>query len=266
MRLSERDHSPAKSGTVNGVRFDPVSTEQLAARVDAFLEHDGSHIVRFCAAHPTVLARRDSDYRSLLNSGDLNLPDGAPVAWALRLEGIKATRLPGSDAMEFLCDWGRTRGLRHYFFGGTPSVLEELRGHLEATFPGIRIVGSESPPFRPLSDAEWTSSAKRISRAQADLVWIGLGVPKQDSAAQTLKELNAAPVLLCVGAAFDFLSGAKKRAPRWMRMLALEWVHRLVSDPRRLWRRYLLGNPQFVAGVLSDYVRSRLVARRTLAQ
>jgi N-acetylglucosaminyldiphosphoundecaprenol N-acetyl-beta-D-mannosaminyltransferase len=260
MRLPACDQATAvrRSGTVNGVRFDPVSKAELADRVSSFIHEGGSHIVRFCAAHPTVLARGNSEYRTLLNSGDLNVPDGAPVAWALRLEGIEAQRLPGSDAMEFLCHWGVSLGLRHYLFGGTPSVVAALQTRLETDIPGICIVGVESPPFRPLSETEWAAVAERVTLAEADLLWIGLGVPKQDAAAQILKDLNSAPVILCVGAAFDFLSGSKRRAPRWMRTLGLEWLHRLSADPRRLWRRYLLGNPQFVAGITSDYVRSRI--------
>jgi N-acetylglucosaminyldiphosphoundecaprenol N-acetyl-beta-D-mannosaminyltransferase len=243
-----------KFGFVNGVRLDPVSPIDLAERVAQFLNRGSSHVVHFCAAHPTVLARKDAAYRDLLNRGDLNIPDGMAVAWALRLFGCPATRLAGSDAMSFLCEWGVQRMTAHYLFGGTPEVLARLKAKLEARFPGIRIVGAESPPFRPLTEEEWADAAERMRRAQADVVWIGLGAPKQDYAAERLRCLDAAPAILCVGAAFDFLSGAKKRAPRWMLSSGLEWLHRCLSEPKRLGGRYVLGNASFVAGIASDYL------------
>jgi N-acetylglucosaminyldiphosphoundecaprenol N-acetyl-beta-D-mannosaminyltransferase len=241
---------------VNSVRFDPVSPIELAERVAAFLNCGESHVVHFCAAHPTVLARGDETYRDLLNRGDLNVPDGMAVAWALRLFGCPAERLAGSDAMSFLCQWGVEHKSRHYLFGGTPAVVARLKATLEASFPGIHVVGAESPPFRPLSDEEWADAAKRIKGAGADLVWVGLGTPKQDWAADRLRELDSAPAIMCVGAAFDFLSGAKRRAPRWMQGLGLEWAHRLASDPRRLSRRYVVGNFAFLGGVVRDYRRA----------
>jgi N-acetylglucosaminyldiphosphoundecaprenol N-acetyl-beta-D-mannosaminyltransferase len=245
-----------RSGFVSGVRLDPVSTAEFAERITEFLNCGSSHVVHFCPAYSTVLAREDETYRDLLNRGDLNVPDGMAVAWALRLFGCSADRLAGSDAMSFLCEWGIKRMSRHYLFGGTPAVVARLRARLEDRFPGICVVGAESPPFRRLSEEEWADAAKRINRAGADLVWVGLGAPKQDWAADRLRELDSAPAIVCVGAAFDFLSGAKRRAPRWMQGLGLEWLHRLASDPRRLWRRYLVGNFAFLGGVARDYARA----------
>jgi N-acetylglucosaminyldiphosphoundecaprenol N-acetyl-beta-D-mannosaminyltransferase len=250
-----------RSGTVNGVRLDPVSTSELAERVEAFVDCGSSHVVHFLAAHPTVLARKDEAYRDLLNQGNLNVPDGMPVAWALRLFGCRAERLAGSDAMSFLCQWGAERGLRHYLFGGTPEVVSGLKARLEARLPGIRIVGFESPPFREFTDDDWLEAAQRISTSGADLLWVGLGAPKQDWAAAKLCGLGCAPALLCVGAAFDFLSGAKRRAPNWIQRLGLEWLHRLAHEPRRLTGRYVRTNSAFVLGAASDLLRQR--TRRT---
>jgi N-acetylglucosaminyldiphosphoundecaprenol N-acetyl-beta-D-mannosaminyltransferase len=245
---------PRQSGFVNGVRLDPVSPAELADRTAQFLNHGSSHVVHFCAAHPTVLARGDEAYRDLLNRGDLNVPDGMAVAWTLRLFGCPAERLAGSDAMSFLCEWGLDRMAAHYLFGGTPEVVGRLKARLEARFPGIRIVGAESPPFRTLTDEEWADAADRINRSGADLVWVGLGAPKQDWAAETLRELDCAPAILCVGAAFDFLSGARKRAPRWVQAIGFEWLHRWIHEPKRLVGRYLIGNTRFLGGVLRDYL------------
>jgi N-acetylglucosaminyldiphosphoundecaprenol N-acetyl-beta-D-mannosaminyltransferase len=242
---------------VNGVRFDPLRPAELGPRVASFLHCGRSHIVHFFAAHPTVLARQDAEYRSLLNRGDLNLPDGRPVVWALRLLGRRTEQITGTDGFQLLCDWGRAHGIRHFFYGGTPQVLLQLQQHLEQRYPGIEIAGTISPPFRALSDQELREDAARIRASRADLVWVGLGAPKQDVVGERLRELECAPVLLCVGAAFDFLAGVKKRAPRPLRRLGLEWLYRLAIEPRRLWRRYLLGNPQFMVGVARDYLASR---------
>lgn len=256
-------HSPAAHAAplVNGVRFDPIEISELGPRIGSFLDCDHSHVVHFLAAHPTVVARGDADYRAILNRGDLNLPDGLPVAWSLRLFGHGADQITGTDGFRLLCDWGRSRNVRHFLYGGSPQVLEDLQANLRRDYPGIEIAGAISPPFRPLSDEELEQDVARIRESGADLVWVGLGAPKQDLMAERLRELEAAPVVLCVGAAFDFLAGMKKRAPRWMQTIGFEWVYRLGAEPRRLWRRYLLGNPQFVFGIASDVVRGKTAAQ-----
>lgn len=242
---------------VNRVRLDPVAPDELPGRVAAFLACGRSHVVHFVPAHPTVLARRDDAYREVLNRGALNAVDGASVALAARLHGRRAPRTTGSDALAVLPRWGREDGISHYLYGGAPAVVRRLRERLEREVPGIEIAGAESPPFRDLSDDELEDAAVRIRATGADLLWIGLGSPKQDLVAERLLELEAAPVILCVGAAFDFVAGSKRRAPRWMRSVGLEWLFRLVQEPRRLWRRYLIGNARFVADVLGDVVRAR---------
>lgn len=250
--------APDPSGPlVNGVRIDAVSREGYLARVDAFLECGRAHVVHFCAAHPTVEARRRPDYRELLNRGELNLPDGLPVAWAARLQGYPAERLAGTDAMRLTVDWGLDRGLRHYLFGTTEETLGRLQERIVSDHPSARIVGAEAPPFRPMSEEELRRCAERMRAAGAQVVWVGLGAPKQDLVAARLRELDAAPAIMCVGAAFDFVAGVKRRAPRWMQRFGLEWAFRLAAEPRRLWRRYLVGNARFLTGVLADWVRPR---------
>ena len=242
---------------VNGVRIDSVTPEDFVEALSTFLSCGHSHVVHFCAAHPTVDARSDPSYRAVLNVGALNVPDGLPVAWAARMFGSKTERLAGTDGMQLTAEWGSQRALRHYLYGGTPQTLELLQQRLVELYPDIVIVGAESPPFRPLSDEEVAASARLMQEAGAQAVWIGLGAPKQDLMALRLRKLHAAPLILCVGAAFDFMAGTMPRAPRWMRRYGLEWAYRLSSDPRRLWRRYVLGNPRFIAGVVSDRVRPR---------
>jgi N-acetylglucosaminyldiphosphoundecaprenol N-acetyl-beta-D-mannosaminyltransferase len=243
-----------RSGSVfvNGVRIDEVEPDSFVDALGRFLACGSSHVVHFCSAHPTVEARHDARYRDLLNTGALNVADGVPVGWAARLSGSRTRRLAGSDAFALTASWGVDLGLRHYLYGGTPEALERLSRRLERDHPGIAVVGVESPPFRPLDDADLEGAARRMRDAGAEVVWVGLGAPKQDITAHRLRALDAAPAILCVGAAFDFLAGTVRRAPAWMQRSGVEWVHRLAMEPRRLWRRYLIGNPEFIAGVVTD--------------
>lgn len=247
---------------VNGVRVDPVAPGELLDAVGSFLECGGSHVVSFCAAHPTTEARRDPAYRELLNAGDLNVPDGAPVAWAASLAGgPRRRRLPGTDSLNLVASWGIDRHMRHYLYGSTPETLVAMQANLERHHPGIQIVGVEAPPFRALTAREVGASALRMREVGADAVWIGLGAPKQDVIGHRFRELEAAPAIFCVGAAFDFIARRKRRAPEWMQRNGLEWVHRLASEPTRLWKRYLVGNSRFVAGVVADRARSGRTSR-----
>jgi N-acetylglucosaminyldiphosphoundecaprenol N-acetyl-beta-D-mannosaminyltransferase len=250
------------STLVNGVRIDLVTPGGLLDALETFLACGGSHVVHFLAADPTVLARREAQYRHILNMGDLNLPDGTGVAWAAGLSGHQAKRLPGTDGMHLVARWGVKRNLSHYLFGGTSETLTRCAKTLEQRYPGIRIIRTESPPFRELSDQEMGAAASRMRAAGAEVVWVGLGTPKQDVAAERLRRLDAAPVIACVGAAFDFVAGTKRRAPAWMQDSGLEWLHRLVSEPERLWKRYLVGNPVFVAGVVRDLITGSGQKRR----
>jgi len=240
---------------VNGVRIDSLTPTNYVERLATFLSCGHSHVVHFCAAHPTVEARRDETYRDLLNKGALNVPDGMPVAWAARMFGAETERLAGTDGMHLAAMWGLERGLRHYLYGGTPETLERLQRQLEDAYPGILIVGAESPPFRPITSEERAASVRRMQEDGAQAVWVGLGAPKQDIVASELRAMRASPIILCVGAAFDFVAGDLKRAPAWMRRSGLEWAHRLAMDPRRLWKRYLIGNPEFAMGVARDWLR-----------
>jgi N-acetylglucosaminyldiphosphoundecaprenol N-acetyl-beta-D-mannosaminyltransferase len=246
---------PDRSATalrVNGVCLDPLPPEQLHGRIESFVECGLSHVVHFLPAHPTVLARSDRAYRDILNRGDLNLIDGASVALAARLFGHTAPRTTGSDALSILPRLGLSNGLRHYLYGAAPDALARLRQRLEEAFPGAEVVEADSPPFLDLDEEELEQVAGRIRATRADLLWIGLGTPRQDIVAERLRQLDAAPVILCVGAAFDFVGGTKPRAPRWLRSIGMEWSFRLATEPRRLWRRYLIGNVIFVAGVFVD--------------
>jgi N-acetylglucosaminyldiphosphoundecaprenol N-acetyl-beta-D-mannosaminyltransferase len=245
---------------VNGVRVDRLGAPAFLVRLDDLLACGKSHVVHFLSAHPTVEARHDPRYRQILNEGTVNMPDGLPVVWAGRAMGTPLHRLTGTDAMPLVTAWGLERALAHSYYGGAPGTLASLQDRLAQRFPGVTIVGAESPPFRDPTDAEFVADAKRIRTAGTEALWVGLGTPKQDLVAHRLAALDVAPLIFCVGAAFDFIAGNKRRAPAWAQAVGMEWAFRLASEPTRLWKRYLVGNPQFVAGVVADRVKGNGVA------
>lgn len=208
--------------------------------------------VHLCNAYTLALADRDPRLRATLRRAALNLADGQPVVWANGLlhrgAAIPQARVRGTDLVLEVFALGQAAGLRHYLLGSTPEVLDALRDELRRRFPGARIAGACSPPFLPLSAEELRAQEEEVRACRADIVWVGLGTPKQDFRAAELA--SALPVVsIAVGAAFDFIAGHKRQAPRWMRCCGLEWTHRLGSEPRRLWRRYLFGNSRFLLGV-----------------
>jgi N-acetylglucosaminyldiphosphoundecaprenol N-acetyl-beta-D-mannosaminyltransferase len=205
--------------------------------------------VHLCNAYTLALADKSEHLREVLNDSGLNLPDGMSVLWVNRLfhRGQSGTkeRVRGTDLFLNVFERDNDRQLRHYLLGSTPEVLGSLYDNLIELFPGVQIAGTDSPPFRDLSEIEREQQLQRISASGAQIVWVGLGTPKQDiEAANIARRLPL--VVIAVGAAFDFVAGSKNEAPLWMQRTGLEWVYRLMSEPRRLWRRYLFGNVRFL--------------------
>jgi N-acetylglucosaminyldiphosphoundecaprenol N-acetyl-beta-D-mannosaminyltransferase len=209
--------------------------------------------VHLCNAYTLALADRDPSLHELLRAAMLNLPDGTPVVWANRLMHpdveVPKQRVRGPGLFLDVFDYGQEVGLRHYLLGSTPDVLERLTANLLERFPAAQIVDVESPPFRELDDLERAEQLARIEASGAEVVWVGLGTPKQDiEVARMARESRR--VFVAVGAAFDFAAGTKTEAAPWMQNNGLEWVHRLGQEPRRLWKRYLFGNARFVRATL----------------
>jgi N-acetylglucosaminyldiphosphoundecaprenol N-acetyl-beta-D-mannosaminyltransferase len=209
--------------------------------------------VHLCNAYTLAIADKRPCFRNLLNDSGLNLADGMSVVWANRLihRGKQAPkgRVYGPDLFLDTFRAGKDRWLRHYLLGSTPEVLTALTLNLHTLFPGVEIVGTESPPYRELTDIEREEQLERIIASEAQLVWVGLGTPKQDIEAAKLAHQRSV-VFVAVGAAFDFVAGSKRQAPAWMQRMGLEWVFRLMSEPRRLWRRYLFGNLRFLLALV----------------
>jgi N-acetylglucosaminyldiphosphoundecaprenol N-acetyl-beta-D-mannosaminyltransferase len=218
------------------------------------------HLGYLCCAtaYNLNLARTDVALRQAYNRSFLTTPDGMPLVWLGRAHGHReVTRVYGPDLMLAVCNAGRARGLTHYFYGGNEGVAAELREKLAALIPGLAVVGTFTPPFRDLTGAEFATLQADIAAKRPDVVWVGLSTPKQEKFMAAHATTLDAGLLIGVGAAFDFLSGRVPQAPRWMQRSGLEWLHRLATEPRRLWKRYLVHNPMFVFRTMLQLVKVR---------
>lgn len=229
--------------------------------VELALAGEAAH-VHLANAYTVALADKSVDYREVVQRPAINFPDGKPLTWVSRLKRQNPTlqQVRGPQLFLDVFDIGRSQGLKHYLLGSTPAVLESLVAQLTERFPGVEIAGSESPPFRQLSSDELREQDSRIRQSGAHVVWVGLGTPKQDVEARRLA--SEMPIVgVAIGAAFDFAAGSVKEAPKWMSDAGLEWVFRLASEPRRLWRRYLFGNARFLRASLLPTAKYRDLSR-----
>ena len=207
------------------------------------------HTRYICAtsAHGIIEAQDDSDFNQALQNAYINCPDGKPLAWLGRLQGKSTMRqIKGPELMLQLCQMTTAMPVKHYFYGGNPGTPEQLAQVLQDKNPGLKVAGSYSPPFKPLSEAEKQQITQQINDSGADIVWVGLSTPKQEAwAASVVNDLQA-KLIFTVGAAFDFHTGRIPYAPVWMEKVGLEWLFRLISEPKRLWRRYFKVVPRFI--------------------
>jgi N-acetylglucosaminyldiphosphoundecaprenol N-acetyl-beta-D-mannosaminyltransferase len=239
------------------VRINAVQIGQVVERMKGWIrERDGCHSIAATSMHGIVEAQHDSSFKEILNSTDLVVPDGMPLVWLGRHQGhLLRRRVYGPDLLLTFCEESAKKGYRHFFYGGEPGVAERLGASLKARFPGLNVVGMCSPPFRQLSANEEEEMIGMIGRAAPDVLWVGLGTPKQERWMHEHKGRLRVPVLVGVGAAFDMLSGRRKQAPRLLREHGLEWFFRLLQEPRRLWRRYLVYGSKFIAYLLLESLR-----------
>ncbi|MBA3848911.1 MAG: glycosyltransferase [Opitutus sp.] len=245
--------NPPPRFNVLGTGVHALSLEQAAADLAARRGERRRGYVCCATAYNVNLARGDAALRAAYNRSLFTTPDGMPLVWLGRAQGhTDITRVYGPDLMLAVCDRGRAAGLRHFFFGGLPGVAEKLRAALTARLPGLEIAGTFVPPFRELTPGEFARLQRQIAESRADIVWVGLGTPKQEKFMAGAWEQLDASALIGVGAAFDFLSGRVPQAPRWMQRSGLEWLHRLATEPGRLWPRYLVHNPMFVVRTLAQ--------------
>jgi N-acetylglucosaminyldiphosphoundecaprenol N-acetyl-beta-D-mannosaminyltransferase len=250
--------SPLPRVDILGVRISAINLGQAVGEIEAWVGHRERHYVNVCNVHTIMECQQDVRMKRLVNASGLSTPDGMPLVWLSRLHAFRnAARVYGPDLMVALCERSQTTGHRHFFYGGAPGIAERLVERLQLRFPRLQVAGTYTPPFRKVGTIEDRSILDRIDAARPDIVWVGLGTPKQDHWVADHRPLLEAPVLIAIGAAFDFHAGVLRQAPRWMQRSGLEWSFRLAQEPRRLAYRYLVLNPLFVLNTILQTTKLR---------
>ena len=244
-------HSPIPApATVEilGVPLALTDYDEMLDWIDAMIASDERGYLCACNVHAVMASQEDPELRAALVGSSFNVPDGQPLVWAINSLGhVLPNRVYGPELMSRSCARAAERGHRFYLYGGrNQGALVQLALNLRRRHPGVKIVGGYSPPHRPLTEEERLAIAAEINRSHADVVWAGIGVPKQEKWMAQMRPDLRAPVLAGVGAAFDFHAGLVPQAPNWIQEAGLEWAYRLAHEPRRLWRRYLRYNPRFM--------------------
>jgi N-acetylglucosaminyldiphosphoundecaprenol N-acetyl-beta-D-mannosaminyltransferase len=253
---------PLQSRRILRTRVDATSYRHATGQVLDWAAAGESRYVCVATVNNLIEGCDDPGYNALMEAADLVTPDGMPLVWGLRLLGVPdASRVYGPDLTPLVCEEAARRGVPVGFYGGQDDVLDDLAASLTTRHPGLRIAYRWSPPFRPLTAEEEARVADDLVRSGTRVLFVGLGTPKQERWMADHKGLPM--VMLGVGAAFDFLSGRKRQAPRALQGLGLEWLYRLAHEPRRLWRRYLYRNPRFVALFAAQLLRQRQSRRST---
>jgi N-acetylglucosaminyldiphosphoundecaprenol N-acetyl-beta-D-mannosaminyltransferase len=234
--------------SVLGIQVDAVQIrEVIGCMEDWIARHENCRSVAVTGMHGVMEARHDPAFRAILNSSSMVVPDGMPLVWIARFYGYPLKRrVYGPDLLLEFCEATAQKSYRHFFYGGEQGVAEKLARELELRFPGLVVAGTCSPPFRALTEEEDQELVSQITQAAPDVLWVGLSTPKQERWMHEHRDRLNVPVLVGVGAAFDFHAREKKQAPAWMRDHGLEWLFRLLQEPGRLWRRYVLYGSEFI--------------------
>lgn len=223
-----------------GIGISKIDMKLALSQMEKLILEKGKGYVCVCPNHTIMAGQKDPKLRKIVNSADMATPDGMSVVWASRLLGHReAKQVTGTDLMLAFSKLSSEKGYTHFYYGGANGVPEELAEKMTKKFPKLKIVGIYSPPFRDLTEEEDKAIVEMINNVKPDVVWVGLGMPKQELWIGDHLGLIDAPIMIGVGAAFDFISGNKKRAPKWMQKVGLEWLYRLLQEPKRLWRRNL---------------------------
>ena len=245
--LVEATPSPVPRTNILGVGMSVINMDDAIRLSDSLIRTNGQGYVCVTDVHGIIEAKSDAAFRGILNGSFMTTPDGMPLVWVGRMQGHKTMRrVYGPDFMLEMCRHSVKRGYRHFLFGGKTGVAELLGAELTRRFPGLQVVGTYTPPFRSLNSAEEAELAALVAEAEPDFFWVGLGSPKQERfMARYCGKLDV-KLMVGVGAAFDIHTGGVKEAPKWMKSLGLQWLHRLIQEPGRLWKRYLTCVPSFI--------------------
>jgi N-acetylglucosaminyldiphosphoundecaprenol N-acetyl-beta-D-mannosaminyltransferase len=261
--MSTADTAPAPDRAfILGIGVTATTLDRAASVIERWIERRTQNYVCVTGAHGIIESRRDPQLRQIHNEAGMVTPDGMPLVFMARRLGFKlVSRVYGPDLMRRLTEVSALKGYRQFYYGGGPGLADHLAATLKARYPLLPIAGTMTPPFRALTPDEDDTVVARINAAAPDIVWVGLSTPKQEFwMASHIGRLNA-PVLVGVGAAFDFLAGTKSQAPVWMQRCGLEWAYRLAHEPRRLWKRYLRIVPLFSMLALAQIVVHRATSK-----
>lgn len=241
----------AASTDILGVNISAINMPSAIDTIEGWVTTNEPNYVCIFTVHGIMECQRDPRLRRVVNAAGLRTPDGMPLVWLSRRAGHHhVSRVYGPDLMLELAARSAHTGHRHYFYGGAPGVADLLAERLGKRFPGLQVAGTYSPPMLSVGSLEQDDTIAQINASGADIIWVGLGTPKQDWWVANHRPLLNAPVLIAVGAAFDFHSGRVRQAPQWIQHRGLEWLFRLFQDPKRLWRRYIFDNARFVRAIL----------------
>jgi len=262
MRLLDSPAALVPRVDVLGVQVSVLNMDCALDVLDYWITTGTQQYVCVTGVHGVMESYRDAALQRIHNGAGLVTPDGMPLVWWARTRGYSHVRqVCGAELMLACCERSLTAGYRHFFYGGGDGVADLLVRRLTRRFPGLAVAGTYTPPFRPLTTEEDADVIRRIRDSGADIVWVGLSTPKQERwMAEHMGRIDAT-LMIGVGAAFDFHAGLKCRAPRWMSRSGLEWLFRLSTEPRRLWKRYLTNNPAFVYLTLQEVWRAYHPAR-----
>lgn len=229
-----------------GVNIAAVDMSRTVGYIQKYIKELSGFYICISNVHTTVMSYENEKYCAIQNGAVLALPDGKPLSIVCKRQGFPETqRVTGPDLMGEIFAISGENGYRHYFYGSTEDTIRTLRKQLEESYPGIEIAGCYAPPFRPLTKEEDAEVTKQINEAEADFIWVGLGAPKQEQWMYA-HQGRVRGVMIGVGAGFDYFAGNIRRAPMWMQKCSLEWLYRLLQDPRRLLKRYLVTNTKFM--------------------
>jgi len=242
---------------VLGVKVSVTNPKLATDAIEQWIHEKYKTYVCVAPVSTVMDCQSNEQYRDIVNHAGMTTPDGMPLVWIGKMRGLPIERTYGPDLMLSMCDLGQEKGYRHYFYGGTEETNNHLVKRLQERFPQINIAGCYAPPNQEVNTLENQEVLNQINEKNPDIVWVGLGSPKQDVWMSNHREKLQAPVIIGVGAAFDFIAGTKAQAPIWMRKSGLEWLFRLCSEPKRLWRRYLVGNSQFLYLTFQDWYQQK---------
>lgn len=239
--------------SILGVKVHATSMERALARIESALRNGEKGYVCVTGVQGIMEAQADSSLKRIINNSVLTTPDGRPTVWVGWLRGFfKMRQVTGPDMMLKICALSEEKRYKHFFYGGVEGVAQQLKDSLTARFPNMRVVGTYTPPFRPLNAEEEADLVRMVAETRPDFFWVGLSTPKQERFMdQYISKLDT-KLMFGVGAAFDIHTGRIKDAPYWMKLTGVQWMHRIYQDPKRLWKRYLVNNPKFVYQIMLE--------------